>query len=44
MYLVIGLDRDGVKDLLGMYAGHGEGANFWLGIMNDITDGVLKTS
>jgi transposase-like protein len=36
VYLVIGIDRDGLKDLVGMYVGHGESASFWLGVMNDI--------
>jgi transposase-like protein len=36
VYLVIGLGQDGVKDLLGIYVCHGESANFWLGVMNEI--------
>lgn len=36
VYNVIGIGRDGYKDLLGMYVSKSEGANFWLGVLTDI--------
>lgn len=36
VYCLIGLNRDGVKDLLGMYVGESESARFWLSVLNDI--------
>jgi putative transposase len=32
----IGLNREGIKDLLGMYIGESESARFWLSVLNDI--------
>lgn len=36
IYNVLGIDRDGHKDLLGMYVSHSEGANFWLSVLTDL--------
>lgn len=36
IYNVLGVDRDGHKDLLGMYVSHSEGANFWLDVLTDL--------
>jgi putative transposase len=36
VYCVIGVDTEGHKDLLGMYAGEAEGARFWLGVLTDL--------
>lgn len=36
IYNVLALDRDGRKDLLGMYVSQSEGANFWLGVLTDL--------
>ena len=36
VYCLIGLNREGVKDLLGMYIGENESARFWLSVLNDI--------
>lgn len=36
IYNVIGIDKNGRKDLLGMYVSHSEGANFWLGVLTDL--------
>jgi putative transposase len=35
-YLVIGIDLDGHKDVLGMWIGEHESAKFWLGVLNDL--------
>ena len=36
VYCLIGINRDGIKDLLGMYIGQAESARFWLSGLNDI--------
>jgi len=36
VYCLIGLNRDGTKELLGMYIGENESARFWLSVINDI--------
>lgn len=36
VYCVIGINREGYKDILGMYLGHSEGASFWLGVLSDL--------
>lgn len=36
IYNVLGLDKEGRKDLLGMYISHSEGANFWLSVFTDL--------
>lgn len=41
IYNVLGVDRNGYKDLLGMYISKSEGANFWLSVLTDLqTRGV----
>lgn len=30
------INPEGKKDVLGMYVSHSEGANFWLGVINDL--------
>jgi len=41
IYHVLGVDRNGHKDLLGMYISRSEGANFWLSVLTDLhTRGV----
>ena len=36
IYNVLGVDRDGHKELLGMYIARNEGANFWLSVLTDL--------
>lgn len=36
IYNVLGLDREGRKDVLGMYISRSEGANFWLSVLTDL--------
>ena len=38
VYCVIGLNRDGIKDLLGMYIGQAEGARFWLSVLTNLKE------
>jgi len=35
-YMVIGIDMDGRKDVLGMWIGEHETANFWLVVLNEL--------
>ncbi len=36
VYVVLGIDMDGHKDVLGMYVGENESAKFWLSIINGL--------
>ena len=36
IYNVLGIDKSGHKDLLGMYISKNEGANFWLNVLTDL--------
>lgn len=36
IYNVLGIDKEGHKDLLGMYISKNEGANFWLNVLTDL--------
>ncbi len=36
VYNILGINKDGRKDVLGMYISHTEGANFWLQVINDL--------
>lgn len=35
-YSILGINKEGYKDILGMYFSENEGAHFWLGVMNDL--------
>lgn len=36
IYNILGINQHGLKDVLGFYIGDGEGAHFWLGVLNDL--------
>ncbi|NCI48222.1 IS256 family transposase, partial [Sediminibacterium soli] len=36
VYNVLGINKDGRKDVLGMYVSQSEGANFWLSVITDM--------
>jgi putative transposase len=36
VYLALGINLEGNKDLLGLWIGEAEGAKFWLGILNEL--------
>ncbi len=42
IYNVLGIDRNGYKDLLGMYISKSEGANFWLSVLTDFQSRGVK--
>jgi putative transposase len=35
-YSILGVNKAGQKDILGMYLSEAEGAHFWLGVLNDL--------
>ena len=42
VYIVLGIDMDGKKDVLGMYVGENESAKFWLSILNGLKNRGVK--
>ncbi|EQD35317.1 transposase, Mutator family [mine drainage metagenome] len=38
IYNILGVNQEGRKDILGFYAAESEGANFWLGVLNDLKE------
>ena len=36
IYNILGVNQEGYKDILGFYVAESEGANFWLGVLNDL--------
>lgn len=36
LYNILGINQDGFKEVLGFYVADSEGANFWLGVLNDL--------
>ena len=42
IYNVLGIDKDGHKDVLGMYISKSEGANFWLSVLTDLQNRGIK--
>jgi len=42
VYCLLGVNRDGIKDLLGLYIGENEGARFWLNILAEIQNRGVK--
>ena len=42
VYTVLGMDKEGKKDVLGLYAGESEGANFWLGVLTKLQNRGVK--
>jgi len=42
VYNVLAVNKDGRKELIGMYISESEGANFWLGVLTDLKSRGLK--
>lgn len=42
VFCVLGIDEDGMKDLLGLYVAENEGSRFWLGILTDLQNRGVK--
>ncbi len=41
-YVVLGIQKDGRKDILGIWIGENESAKFWLSVMNDLKNRGVK--
>lgn len=35
-YIVLGINKDGYKDIMGVWVGENESSKFWLGVLNDL--------
>lgn len=44
VYLAVGVNMDGKKELLGIWIEQTEGAKFWLAVVNELKPAALKTS
>lgn len=44
IYMILGINQQGHKDILGFYSAETEGANFYLGVLNGLKNGGLKIS
>ena len=42
VYNILGIDKEGKKDLLGVYVSENEGANFWLSVLTDLHSRGVK--
>jgi putative transposase len=42
IYLAVGLNRDGKKEVLGMWLGETESASFWSGVLSDLQSRGLE--
>ena len=42
VYNILGIDKEGRKDLLGVYVSENEGANFWLSVLTDLHNRGVK--
>lgn len=42
VYIALGIDMDGKRDVLGMYVGENESAKFWLSVLNGLKNRGVK--
>src|ERR1043165_1920978 len=42
VYNILGVNKEGIKDLLGVYVSENEGANFWLSVLTNLQNRGLK--
>jgi transposase-like protein len=42
VYNILGINKEGLKEVLGMYVSQSEGAAFWLGVINDLKQRGVK--
>jgi transposase-like protein len=42
VYNILGINQEGIKDILGFYVAESEGANFWLGVLSDLQARGIK--
>lgn len=41
-YIVLGINKDGYKEIVGIYIGENESSKFWLGVLNDLKQRGVK--
>ena len=41
-YIVLGINKDGYKEILGIWIGENESSKFWLGVLNDLKSRGVK--
>ena len=41
-YIVLGIDKEGFKDVLGIWIGENESSKFWLGVLNELKQRGVK--
>lgn len=41
-YIVLGIDKEGFKDVLGIWIGENESSKFWLGVLNELKQRGIK--
>lgn len=41
-YIVLGITKDGYKEIIGVYIGENESSKFWLGVLNDLKQRGVK--
>ena len=41
-YIVLGVNQDGLKEVLGIYIGKNESSKYWLGILNELKNRGVK--
>ena len=41
-YIVLGIDKEGYKNILGIWIGESESSKFWLGVLNDLKQRGVK--
>lgn len=41
-YIVLGIDKEGYKNILGIWIGENESSKFWLGVLNDLKQRGIK--
>jgi len=44
VYIVLAIDIEGQKDVIGIYVGENESSKFWLSVLKDLKTEELKTS
>ncbi len=42
LYIVLGVNQKGIKEVLGFYLAESEGANFWLSVLTDLSNRGVK--
>jgi len=41
-YVILAINKDGIKEVLGLYIGENESAKYWLGLLNELKNRGLK--